>query len=276
MKTWFITGCSTGFGRAFAQQVLKAGDKAAITARNTDTLAELAETYPDTSLAVPLDVTNTDQIASAVEAAHEHFGAIDVLVNNAGYGYRAAVEEGEHDAIDKMFATNYFGAVHVTNAVLPVMREQGNGVIIGISSIAAQLSAPGSGYYAASKAALESTFEALRQEVAPLGIRVALVQPGPFRTDFFSRSLQQSATAMETYADTAGKRRKERDPVVQDQPGDPQRAAAAIMQLAELENPPMRLVLGKIANRTAEKELTQRLDDLRDWAHLGLNTDFTD
>src|SRR5699024_2739702 len=151
MTTWFITGCSTGFGRELAQQVLAAGDNAVITARNTDSLTELAESYPDTALAVPLDVTNAEQIDSAVEAAQQHFGAVDVLVNNAGYGYRAAVEEGEPEAIDKMFATNYFGAVNVTKAVLPIMREQGNGVIIGLSSIAAQLSPPGSGYYAASK-----------------------------------------------------------------------------------------------------------------------------
>ena len=276
MTTWFITGCSTGFGRELAQQVLAAGDNAVITARNTDSLTELAESYPNTALAVPLDVTNAEQIDSAVEAAQQHFGALDVLVNNAGYGYRAAVEEGEPETIDKMFATNYFGAINVTKAVLPMMREQGNGVIIGISSIAAQLSPPGSGYYAASKAALESTFEALRQELAPLGIRVALVQPGPFRTDFFTRSIQQSESPMDVYADTAGKRRKEHGSGVPNPPGDPARAAAAIIKLAQLEEPPMRLVLGKAANQTAEQDLNQQLDDLMDWEHIGLDTDFAE
>src|SRR5690625_1493569 len=177
MTTWFITGCSTGFGRELAQQVLAAGDNAVITARNTDSLTELAESYPDTALAVPLDVTNAEQIDSAVEAAQQHFGAIDVLVNNAGYGYRAAVAAGEPEAVDELLASNCVGAITATEAAVAMMRERGNAVIIGSSSIAAQLSPPGSGYYAAPKAALESTFEALRQEVAPLGIRVALVQP---------------------------------------------------------------------------------------------------
>ena len=276
MTTWLITGCSTGFGRALAQQVLEAGHNAVITARNTESLAELAEAYPETALSVPLDVRNEEQIASAIDAARQHFGAVDVLVNNAGYGYRAEVEEGEPEAVRDLFETNYFGAVNMINAVLPLMREQGNGVIINISSIAGQRSAPGSGYYAASKAALESTSEALRQEVAPLGIRVAIVQPGPFRTDFFSRSLQQADTAMDAYADTAGKRRKENDPAPHHQPGDPDRAAAAIMQLAQLEEPPMRLVLGKAANELAEVDLNQQLDDLMDWEHLGLTTDFAE
>lgn len=276
MTTWFITGCSSGFGRALTQRVLEAGDKAVITARNPESVADLAEAYPDTALSVPLDVRNEEQIVSAVDAARQHFGAVDVLVNNAGYGYRAAVEEGEPEAIRDLFETNYFGAVHMIKAVLPLMREQGNGMIINISSIAGQHSAPGSGYYAASKAALESTSEALRQEVAPLGIRVSVVQPGPFRTDFFSRSLKQADTALEAYAETAGKRRKENDPTTNNQPGDPDRAAAAIMQLAELEDPPMRLVLGKAANRVAETDLNKQLDDLMDWEHLGLNTDFAE
>ena len=276
MTTWLITGCSTGFGRALAQHVLEAGHNAVITARNTDSLTELAEAYPETALAVPLDVRNAEQISSAVEAALQQFGGVDVLVNNAGYGYRAAVEEGEPEAIKDLFDTNYFGAVNVTNAVLPSMRERGSGVIINISSIAGQRSAPGSGYYAASKAALESTSEALRQEVAPLGIRVAIVQPGPFQTDFFSRSLQQSEDAMDAYAATAGKRRKENDPTAHQQAGDPNRAAAAIMQLAQLEDPPMRLVLGKAANELAEVDLNQQLDDLMEWEHLGLATDFAE
>src|SRR5699024_2821381 len=145
MTTWFITGCSTGFGRELAQQILAAGDNAVITARNTDSLTELAESYPNTALAVPLDVTNAEQIDSAVEAARQHFGALDVLVNNAGYGYRAAVEAREPETIDQAFATDCFGAINVSKAVLPMMWAQGNGVIIGISSIAAQPSPPGSG-----------------------------------------------------------------------------------------------------------------------------------
>src|SRR5699024_4671147 len=157
MATWLITGCSTGLGRALAEEVLKAGHRAVITARDSDALADLAEAYPETALSLPLDVRYADQIHSVVDGATDHFGSIDVLVNNAGYGYRAAVEEGELEEIKQMFETNYYGAVNLINAVLPAMRERGSGMIINISSIAGQRSAPGSGYYAASKAALEST-----------------------------------------------------------------------------------------------------------------------
>ncbi|NWN89551.1 MAG: SDR family NAD(P)-dependent oxidoreductase [Micrococcaceae bacterium] len=274
MATWLITGCSTGLGRALAQRVLEAGHNAVITARNSDTLAELADAYPDTALSLPLDVQYGDQIASAVDAAEERFGGVDVLVNNAGYGYRAAVEEGEMDEIKQMFETNYYGAVAMINAVLPSMRQRGNGMIINISSIGAQRSSAGSGFYTATKAALESTSESLRQEVEPHGIRVAIVQPGPFRTDFAGRSLHQSAEPIAAYADTAGRRRKETDTMDGNQPGDPVRAAQAILTLAEAENPPMRLILGKEAVKVAEVDLNQQLDDLMDWESVGLNTDF--
>ncbi|OAV61783.1 oxidoreductase [Enteractinococcus helveticum] len=274
MTTWLITGCSTGLGRALAQRVLEAGHNAVITARETESLTELAEQYPDTALTLPLDVTNAGQIASAVEGATEQFGGIDVLVNNAGYGYRAAVEEGEDDALQQLFATNYFGAVHIIQEVLPHMREQGSGMIINISSIGGQRSSPGSGFYTATKAALESTTEALQQEVGPLGIRVAIVQPGPFRTDFAGRSLHQSAEPIAAYAETAGRRRKETDTMDGNQAGDPVKAAQAILTLAEQDNPPMRLVLGKQALELAEVDLNQQLDDLMDWEHLGINTDY--
>ncbi|GAA2043729.1 oxidoreductase [Yaniella flava] len=274
MATWLITGCSTGLGRALAQRVLEAGHNAVITARNSDTLTELADAYPDTALSLPLDVQYGDQIASAVDAAQERFGGIDVLVNNAGYGYRAAVEEGEMDEIKQMFETNYYGAVAMINAVLPSMRQRGSGMIINISSIGAQRSSAGSGFYTATKAALESTSESLRQEVEPHGIRVAIVQPGPFRTDFAGRSLHQSAEPIAAYADTAGRRRKETDTMDGNQPGDPVRAAQAILTLAEAENPPMRLILGKEAVKVAEVDLNQQLDDLMDWESVGLNTDF--
>ena len=274
MTTWLITGCSTGLGRALAEQVLEAGHNAVITARDTATLSELAEQYPDTALALPLDVTNAEQIASAVEGATKQFGGIDVLVNNAGYGYRSAVEEGEDDAVQQLFATNYFGAVHMIQEVLPQMRERGSGMIINISSIAGQLSSPGSGFYSATKAALESTAEALQQEVGPLGIRVSIVQPGPFRTDFAGRSLHQSAEPIAAYAETAGRRRKETDTIDGNQAGDPVKAAQAILTLAEQENPPLRLVLGKQALKRAEVDLNQQLDDLMDWEHLGINTDY--
>lgn len=274
MATWLITGCSTGLGRALAEQVLKAGHSAVITARDSDTLTELAEAYPQTALALPLDVRFADQIHTAVDASRDRFGGIDVLVNNAGYGYRSAVEEGELDAIKQMFETNYYGAVSMINAVLPDMRQRGSGMIINISSIAGQRTAPGSGYYAATKAALESTSEALQQEVKPLGIRVAIVQPGGFRTDFAGRSLHQSTEPLDVYADTAGKRRKEHDTIDGRQAGDPVRAAQAIMTLADSPQPPMRLVLGNDALTLAEVDLNQQLDDVMDWESVSLSTDF--
>lgn len=274
MATWLVTGCSTGLGRALAEHVLQSGHSAIITARETDTLTDLAEAYPATALALPLDVRFADQIHTVVDAAQEQFGGIDVLVNNVGYGYRSAVEEGETDAIKQLFETNYYGAVSMINAVLPGMRQRGSGMIINISSIAGQRTAPGSGFYAATKAALESTSEALRQEVEPLGIRVAIVQPGGFRTDFAGRSLQQSAEPLEVYAATAGKRRKEYDTIDGRQAGDPAQAARAIMTLAESEQPPMRLILGREALKLAEVDLNQQLDDLMDWESVSLSTDF--
>lgn len=274
MATWLITGCSTGLGRALAEEVLKAGHSAVITARDSDSIADLAEAYPETSLSLPLDVRFADQIHTTVDAANDRFGGVDVLVNNAGYGYRAAVEEGEFDEIKQMFETNYFGAVSMINAVLPSMRERSSGTIINISSIGAQQSLAGSGFYTATKAALESTTESLRQEVEPLGIRVAIVQPGGFRTDFAGRSLHQSAEAMDVYADTAGKRRKENDTVDGRQAGDPARAAQAIITLAETPQPPLRLVLGRDALNVAEIDLNQQLDDLMGWESVSLSTDF--
>lgn len=275
MATWLITGCSTGLGRALAEEVLKAGHSAAMTARDSDSIADLADAYPDTALSLPLDVRYPDQMPSVVDAANERFGGVDVLVNNAGYGYRAAVEEGELDQIKQMFETNYFGAVSMINAVLPGMRERSSGMIINISSIAGQQSVAGSGYYAATKAALESTSEALQQEVGPLGIRVSIVQPGNFRTDFAGRSLKQVPGPMEIYADTAGKVRKENANVDGRQPGDPHRAAQAIITLAETPQPPMRLLLGRDAMNVAELDLNQQLDDIMDWESVTLNTDLS-
>lgn len=274
MATWFITGCSTGFGRALAQQVLATGHTAVITARNVGAVADLAEEYPDTAVALALDVTDDQQIATTVKTAQERLGSIDVLVNNAGYGYRSAVEEGEDEVIRPMFETNYFGAVKLINAVLPSMRERRAGMIINISSIAGQVSPAGMGYYAATKAALEATSEALMREVRPLGIRVSIVQPGPFRTDFAGRSLYQAQAPIDDYAETAGKIREENNSVDGTQAGDPVKAAQAIMALTELEKPPLRLPLGQLATDLAQKDMQRQLDFLAKWEHLGRDTDF--
>jgi NAD(P)-dependent dehydrogenase (short-subunit alcohol dehydrogenase family) len=208
MTTWLITGCSTGLGRAFAEAVLARGDHAVVTARDVTKVQDLADKHPDTALALPLDVTDDAQVAAAVAAAEERFGRVDVLVNNAGYGYRAAVEEGTDEDVRQLFDTHVFGTVRTIKAVLPGMRARRSGTIVNLSSIGARICPEGSGYYAAVKAAIEALTLSLRKEVAPLGITAMVVEPGGFRTDFAGRSLTQSAQPIADYADTAGKRRR--------------------------------------------------------------------
>lgn len=244
MTTWLITGCSTGLGRALARAVLAKGDNAVVTARNTDSLQDLAAEFPTTALAVALDVTDQGQVDGAVKQAEERFGAVDVLVNNAGYGYRAAIEEGDDADVRTLFDTNVFGPIAMTKAVLPGMRSRRSGAIVNISSIGARICPPGSGYYSASKAALEGISGSLHKELQPLGISVTAVEPGGFRTDFAGRSLTQSAEAIADYADTAGKRRKENDTVHGTQPGDPDKAAQVIISAVEAEQTPAFLLLG--------------------------------
>ncbi|MCR1161725.1 MULTISPECIES: oxidoreductase [unclassified Paenarthrobacter] len=244
MTTWLITGCSTGLGRALAQAVLAKGDNAVVTARNTDSLQDLAAEFPTTALAVSLDVTDQSQVDAAVQQATERFGGVDVLVNNAGYGYRAAIEEGDDADVRTLFDTNVFGPVAMIKAVLPGMRSTRSGAIVNISSIGARICPPGSGYYSASKAALEGISGSLHKELQPLGISVTAVEPGGFRTDFAGRSLTQSAEAIADYADTAGKRRKENDTVHGTQPGDPDKAAQVIISAVEAEQTPAFLLLG--------------------------------
>ncbi|MFJ4267776.1 oxidoreductase [Paenarthrobacter nicotinovorans] len=244
MTTWLITGCSTGLGRALAQAVLAKGDNAVVTARNTESLQDLATEFPTTALAVALDVTNQSQVDAAVKQAEERFGGVDVLVNNAGYGYRAAVEEGDDADVRALFDTNVFGPVAMIKTVLPGMRSRRSGAIVNISSIGARICPPGSGYYSATKAALEGISGSLQKELAPLGITVTAVEPGGFRTDFAGRSLTQSAAAIDDYAETAGKRRKENDTVHGTQPGDPDKAAQLIISAVEADETPAFLLLG--------------------------------
>ncbi|HKG49282.1 MAG TPA: oxidoreductase [Actinomycetales bacterium] len=274
MSTWLITGSSTGLGRDLARAVLAAGHNAIVTARNADSVRDLAEAHPDTALAVPLDVTNAAQVAGAVRAGEERFGAIDVLVNNAGYGYRAAVEEGDDADVAALFATNVFGPVALIKAALPGMRARKSGAIVNVSSIGARICPPGSGYYAATKAALESLSGSLRKELAPLGISVVVVEPGGFRTDFAGRSLQQSATVIDDYAETAGKRRKENDSTHGAQPGDPARAARAIITAVEADQPPALLMLGTDALTSIRAVIDAQLAELTAWEKTSLSTDF--
>jgi NAD(P)-dependent dehydrogenase (short-subunit alcohol dehydrogenase family) len=273
MSTWLITGCSTGLGRALAEAVIAAGHNAVVTARDVAKVTDLAGNNTDRVLALPLDVTDTAQVINAVSKAEEKFGGIDVLVNNAGYGYRAAVEEGDDSDIRELFETQFFGAVSMIKAVLPGMRVRRSGAIINISTIGVQIMPAGSGYYAASKAALEGMSGALHAELKPLGISVTVVEPGAFRTDFAGRSLTQSSTVIDDYAETAGKRRKEHDTAHGTQPGDPAKAAKAIIAAAESAEPPAFLLLGNDALSTYRRLAAARLDTIQTWEHLTTSTD---
>ena len=205
--------------------------------------------------------------------ATTRFGTVDVLVNNAGYGYRGAVEEGDEEGITEQFATNFFGPVNLIKAVLPGMRAARSGTIVNISSISAQIGPPGSGYYSSSKAALEALSASLRKEVGPLGISVIVVEPGAFRTDFAGRSLRQAETPIADYADTAGKRRKENDTVHGTQPGDPDKAAQAIITAVASATPPSFLLLGNDALKIVRGILDDRRAEIETWQHLSATTD---
>jgi NAD(P)-dependent dehydrogenase (short-subunit alcohol dehydrogenase family) len=276
MSTWLITGCSTGLGRHLAEAVLDAGHNAVVTARDPSKVGDLADAHPDRALGLPLDVTDQTQVRDIVRQGVDRFGQIDVLVNNAGYGYRAAVEEGDEIEVARLFATNFFGPVAMIKAVLPGMRARRNGAIVNISSIGARICPPGSGYYAASKAALEGLSSSLRKELDPLGIAVMVVEPGGFRTDFAGRSLQQSAEAIADYADTAGRRRKEHDTAHGNQPGDPAKAAQAILRTVEAPQPPFLLLLGTDALAGFRWELDARRHELEDWQAVTESTDFAE
>jgi NAD(P)-dependent dehydrogenase (short-subunit alcohol dehydrogenase family) len=274
MSTWLITGCSSGLGRALAEAVIGAGHNAVVTARNVTSVADLSDAAPERVLAVALDVTKPEQVASAVQQAEQRFGGVDVLVNNAGYGYRSAVEEGDDADIRTLFETHFFGAVAMIKAVLPGMRGRRSGAIVNISSIGAQLAAVGSGYYAAAKAAIEGLSGALRGELAPLGISVTVVEPGAFRTDFAGRSLAQSVTVIDDYAATAGQRRKAHDTMHGNQPGDPAKAGAAIMAAVESAEPPAFLLLGTDALALYRYVADGRATEIANWEQLTTSTDF--
>jgi NAD(P)-dependent dehydrogenase (short-subunit alcohol dehydrogenase family) len=274
MSTWLITGCSTGLGRALAEAVINAGHNAVVTARDASKVTDLAEDTPDRVLALALDVTVPDQVASAVQQAQERFEGIDVLVNNAGYGYRAAIEEGDDADVRALFETHFFGTVAMIKAVLPGMRDRKSGAIVNISSIGVQLTPVGSGYYSAAKAAMEGMSGALHGELAPLGISVTVIEPGAFRTDFAGRSLRQSATAIDDYADTAGRRRKENDTMHGSQAGDPVKAAAAIIAAVEANEPPAFLLLGQDALFSYRFIAERRAKEITKWEELTADTSF--
>jgi NAD(P)-dependent dehydrogenase (short-subunit alcohol dehydrogenase family) len=271
---WFITGCSTGFGRELARLVLRRGWRAVITARDVNRVQDLTHGHEDKALALSLDVTKNDDVAAAVEEAVTRFGAVDVLVNNAGYGYQASIEEGDDAEIRAQFETNVFGLAAMTRAVLPSMRARRNGHIVNISSQAGFIGYPGSGYYAATKHAVEGLSDALAKEVAPLGIKVTCVEPGPFRTDWAGRSLQQRRPAIVDYQDTVGARLETTANYSGKQPGDPVRAAEAIIKAVEADDPPKHLVLGAIALEGIRQKLKETLAEVDAWAETSKGADY--
>ncbi len=271
---WLITGCSTGFGRELAKLILARGWRAVVTARDPETVADLARGHGDRALLLSLDVTSRTQISAAVAQTKERFGRIDALVNNAGYGYLAAIEEGEDEAIRALFQTNVFGLIDMTKAVLPLMRAQRSGLVVNVSSIGGLSSFAATGYYHGTKYAVEGLSESLALEVKPLGIDVLIVEPGPFRTNWAGPSMKQSSTRIEAYAATAGERRKQTEARSGSQAGDPVRGAQAIIDAALSDTPPLRLLLGKMALELARKKLTSMRKDFDSWESTTLAADF--
>ena len=271
---WFITGCSTGFGRELAQQVVARGWRAVVTARDKARVADLVEGAGDRGLALDLDVTEAGQITAAAQAAEARFGRVDVLVNNAGYGYQASVEEGVEAEVRAQFDANVFGLFAMTQAVLPGMRARRRGHVINISSVAGFVGFPGSGYYAASKHAVEGWSDALAVEGKPLGIQVTCIEPGPFRTDWAGRSLRQTPTEITEYADTVGSRMQTTSGYSGQQPGDPARAASAMIAVTEQADPPRHLVLGAFGIDAVTGKLRATLAEVEAWRDVGIATDF--
>ena len=273
---WFITGCSTGFGRELGQLALRRGWRAVVTARDFARVQDLTEGHEDRALALSLDVTKTDQIQAAVKQAEERFGAIDVLVNNAGYGYQSSIEEGVDAEIRAQFDANVFGLAAMIRAVLPGMRARRRGHIINLSSQAGFIGFEGSGYYAATKHAVEGLSDSLSREVAPLGIKVICVEPGPFRTDWAGRSLKQTRPSIADYQNTVGARLELTANYSGKQPGDPIRAAEAMIRIVEAENPPKHLVLGSIALDGVRNKLKETLAEVEAWADTSRSADYPD
>lgn len=272
-RVWLITGCSSGFGRALVEAALAQGYKVVATARKLEQIKDFEQQYPDTALALALDVTQPNQVQEAVNKALSKFETIDVLVNNAGFGMIGAIEEVPDAQARHLFDTNVFGLLNVTRAVLPVMRDRHTGHILNISSVGGFVSVVGSGIYCASKFAVEGLSEALAQEIAPLGIHLTIVEPGPFRTNFAGDSITK-VPPMDAYAETVGKRRESIDQMDGKQPGDPVRAAKAMIQVVETANPPLRLVLGKGAVQAIRRKLDTVAQDLNTWEETSLSVDF--
>lgn len=272
-RSWIVTGCSSGIGRSIAETLLAEGEAVAVTARRPESIADLAAAFPDRALALELDVTDRASVDAAVAAATERFGGIDVLVNNAGYGYVAPIEAGEEDEVRALFDTNFFGPLRMMQAVLPGMRARRSGAIVQISSLAGRISNPATGYYSATKFALEAMSEALAREVAPLGIRVTSIAPGMFRSDFSGRSLKLGHADPGDYAAVA-----ERMALVRSangrQQGDPAKLARLVMAVADMADPPRQLIAGPDAYAAIAARMQETGDTMAAFRDMSIGTDF--
>ncbi|GIP19329.1 short-chain dehydrogenase/reductase [Paenibacillus montaniterrae] len=274
-KVWFITGCSTGFGRQIAVQAIEAGYKVVVTARRVEQIQDIVSGHEENTLALPLDVTNDDQIKDAVQQTMDKFGRIDVLVNNAGIGYFSSVEESLEEETRRMFEINFWGLMHMTNAVLPHMRAQKSGHIINFSSIGGLTSFPTLGYYHATKYAVEGISESLAQELTPFNIAVTLIEPSGFRTDWGGRSSVKTDTQIPELKDSfVGQMLQGVQQNSGQESGDPVKAAAAVIKVVETPSPPLRLLLGKAAYQAATHKFTGMLSDIEEWKEITLNADF--
>lgn len=274
MARWLITGCSTGIGREIARAALEADHSVVVTARRTESVADFAETFGERAAVVALDVTDQAQIAAAVRTADDAFGGIDVLVNNAGNGYLSAVEEGEDDKVRKLFDTNYFGVVDTIKAVLPQMRERGSGHIVNISSMTGLVANPPNAYYSSTKFALEALTEALAQEVKSLGIKVTAIEPGAFRTDWAARSMWESATPIGDYDENVGARKTLIKEFANHLPGDPRKVADAVLMVTTLDEPPLRLLLGRDVLKAVRDKLAALSAAIDEWEAVTKDVNF--
>ena len=272
-QVWFITGASSGFGRAFAEYALQQGHQVVVGARRVEKLQEITRMAPDRVLALALDVTQSAQVEKAASDALAHFGRVDVLINNAGYGIVGALEETPETELRAQMETNFFGAMAVTRALLPTFRAQRRGAIVNISSLGGQLSFAGFGAYSASKFALEGASEALAQEMQPFGVKVLIVEPGQFRTDLAGDAMRHMPE-MEAYKESSGATRAFAGSMHHTQPGDPRKAARAIDLALQSPNSPLRLQLGADAVDMIRNHAQKLLADLAEWERVARDTEF--
>lgn len=264
-KIWFITGTSRGFGRVWTEAILQRGDKVAATARSLESIADFKEKYGDNVLTLELDVTNPGQVKETVERAHAHFGRLDIVLNNAGYSLVATIEEAEPDEVKAMYETNIFGPLAVIKAALPLLRKQGGGHIMGTSSNLGHVTLPVIGYYASSKWAFESIHESLAMEVKEFGIKVTIIEPGAYATEFGSQESLKFSAGMDIYTDFKNQFFQQLQSLER---GDPAATPQAILQIADAENPPLRFFLGSHNLPGVKQAYGERISVWEEWDSL--------